>query len=60
MKIIIHTRHADLASDFKVIAEEKLRSMERFSVAKIAVLVFIIIFIQKRPQGIFALKGRQA
>jgi urea transport system permease protein len=28
--------------------------------AKIAVLVFIIIFIQKRPQGIFALKGRQA
>jgi ribosome-associated translation inhibitor RaiA len=33
VKIIIHTRHADLASDFKVIAEEKLRSMERFSVA---------------------------
>jgi urea transport system permease protein len=28
--------------------------------AKIAVLVLIIIFIQKRPQGIFALKGRQA
>ncbi|MDO8412638.1 MAG: urea ABC transporter permease subunit UrtB, partial [Gallionellaceae bacterium] len=26
--------------------------------AKIIVLVFIIIFIQKRPQGIFALKGR--
>jgi len=26
--------------------------------AKIAILVFIIIFIQKRPQGIFALKGR--
>ncbi|MCW5259784.1 urea ABC transporter permease subunit UrtB [Verminephrobacter eiseniae] len=26
--------------------------------AKIAVLVFIIIFIQKRPQGIFAAKGR--
>jgi urea transport system permease protein len=24
------------------------------------VLVFIIIFIQKRPQGIFALKGRSA
>ena len=33
MKIIIHTRHADLASDFKEIAEEKLHSMERFSVA---------------------------
>ena len=28
--------------------------------AKIAVLVFIIIFIQKRPQGLFALKGRAA
>jgi len=26
--------------------------------AKIMVLVFIIIFIQKRPQGIFAIKGR--
>ncbi len=28
--------------------------------AKIAVLVFLIIFIQKRPQGIFAIKGRSA
>ncbi len=28
--------------------------------AKIAVLVFIIVFIQKRPQGLFALKGRSA
>jgi urea transport system permease protein len=28
--------------------------------AKIAVLVFIVVFIQKRPQGIFALKGRSA
>ena len=28
--------------------------------AKIAVLVFIIIFIQKRPQGLFALRGRSA
>ena len=27
-------------------------------IAKILVLVFIIVFIQKRPQGIFALKGR--
>jgi urea transport system permease protein len=27
---------------------------------KIFVLVFIILFIQKRPQGIFALKGRAA
>jgi urea transport system permease protein len=28
--------------------------------AKIAVLVFIIVFIQKRPQGLFALRGRAA
>ena len=28
--------------------------------AKITVLVFIVIFIQKRPQGIFAMKGRSA
>jgi urea transport system permease protein len=27
-------------------------------IAKIAVLVFIIIFIQRRPQGMFAVKGR--
>ncbi len=28
--------------------------------AKIAVLVFIVIFIQRRPQGLFAMKGRSA
>jgi urea transport system permease protein len=28
--------------------------------AKIAVLIFIIVFIQKRPSGLFALKGRSA
>jgi urea transport system permease protein len=28
--------------------------------AKITVLVLIIVFIQKRPQGIFAMKGRSA
>jgi urea transport system permease protein len=28
--------------------------------AKVAVLIVIIIFIQKRPQGIFAIKGRSA
>ena len=27
-------------------------------IAKIVVLVFIILFIQKRPQGLFAMKGR--
>lgn len=37
--------------------------LEPFSGAvlgKIAILVFVILFIQKRPQGIFALKGRLA
>jgi len=32
VKINIQTRHADLAGDFQVITEEKLQSMERFSV----------------------------
>jgi urea transport system permease protein len=27
-------------------------------IAKIAVLVFVIVFIQRRPQGLFALRGR--
>lgn len=29
-------------------------------IAKIAILVFIILFVQKRPQGLFAPKGRSA
>ena len=33
MNIIFHSRHATLASDFKPVAEEKIHSMERFSVA---------------------------
>jgi ribosomal subunit interface protein len=32
MKIVFHTRHAQLAEDFREIAEEKLHTMERFSV----------------------------
>ena len=39
------------------------RSLEGWQgavLAKIMVLAFIVIFIQKRPQGIFALKGRSA
>ena len=32
MKIVIHARHAELAEDFREIAQEKLMSMERFSV----------------------------
>ena len=37
-----------------------LEPMAGAVLAKIALLVFIILFIQKRPQGLFALKGRQA
>jgi urea transport system permease protein len=37
-----------------------LEGMAGAVLAKIAVLVFIIVFIQKRPQGLFAMKGRSA
>ena len=39
-------------------ANKLLESWSGAVLAKIAVLVFIIIFIQRRPQGLFALKGR--
>jgi len=39
-------------------ANKLLESWQGAVLAKIAVLVFIIVFIQKRPQGLFALKGR--
>ncbi len=39
-------------------ANKLLESWSGAVLAKIAVLVFIIVFIQKRPQGLFALKGR--
>ena len=32
MQLIIHARHADLAEDFSQIVEEKIHSLERFSV----------------------------
>jgi ribosomal subunit interface protein len=32
MKIVFHARHAQLAADFRELAEKKLRTMERFSV----------------------------
>ena len=32
MEIIIHARNANLAEDFRVIATEKLKSLDRFSV----------------------------
>lgn len=37
-----------------------LEGMAGAVIAKIVLLVLIIVFIQKRPQGIFALKGRSA
>ena len=50
-----------------VIAAFSLGSIAKFLepwsgavLAKIIVLVFIILFIQKRPQGLFAMKGRSA
>ena len=39
-------------------ANKLLEAWQGAVLAKIAVLIFIIIFIQKRPQGMFALKGR--
>ena len=42
------------------IAQQVPRRLAGAVLAKIAVLVFIIVFIQKRPQGLFALKGRSA
>ncbi len=41
------------------IANKFLEAWQGAVLAKIAVLVFIIVFIQKRPQGLFAMKGRQ-
>ncbi len=40
------------------IANKVLEPLAGAVLAKIAVLVFIILFIQKRPRGLFALKGR--
>jgi urea transport system permease protein len=40
------------------LANKLLETWQGAVIAKIAVLVFIIVFIQKRPQGLFALKGR--
>ncbi|HKA42010.1 MAG TPA: urea ABC transporter permease subunit UrtB [Burkholderiales bacterium] len=40
------------------LSNKMLESWAGAVLAKIAVLVFIIFFIQRRPQGMFALKGR--
>jgi len=42
------------------IVNKFLEGLSGAVLAKIAVLVFIIFFIQKRPQGLFAMKGRMA
>ena len=39
-------------------ANKLLEAWQGAVLAKIAVLIFIVFFIQKRPQGLFALKGR--
>jgi urea transport system permease protein len=40
------------------VANKFLEGWQGAVLAKIAILVFIIVFIQKRPQGLFAMKGR--
>src|SRR5439155_2878945 len=40
------------------LANKALEPVAGAVLAKIAVLVFIILFIQRRPQGLFALRGR--
>jgi urea transport system permease protein len=40
------------------VVNKLIESWQGAVIAKIAVLVFIVFFIQKRPQGMFALKGR--
>ncbi len=40
------------------IANKFLEPFAGAVLAKIAILVFIVLFIQKRPRGLFALKGR--
>ena len=52
---LVGTVYAALGLGF---ANKLLESWAGAVLAKIAVLVFIIVFIQKRPPGLFALKGR--
>ena len=42
------------------VANKFLEPVTGAVLAKILVLVFIIIFIQRRPRGLFALSGRSA
>ena len=40
------------------VVNKLIESWQGAVIAKILVLVFIVVFIQKRPQGLFAVKGR--
>ncbi|HEY0707136.1 MAG TPA: urea ABC transporter permease subunit UrtB, partial [Polyangia bacterium] len=42
------------------VAQKLIEPLSGAVLGKIAVLVFIILFIQRRPQGLFAPKGREA
>jgi urea transport system permease protein len=42
------------------LANKMLEPVAGAVLAKIVVLAFIILFIQRRPQGLFALRGRAA
>ncbi len=42
------------------IVNKLLEGWQGAVLAKITVLVLIVMFIQKRPQGLFAMKGRSA
>jgi urea transport system permease protein len=42
------------------VANKLLEPVAGAVLGKIAILVFIILFIQKRPRGLFAQKGRTA
>ena len=59
------SKEKGFTAEEKAAMQDRIREMksgetegEAAVLAKIAVLVFIIVFIQKRPQGLFALKGR--
>ena len=42
MEIVIHARNANLAEDFRTIATEKLKSLDRFSVKITSIKVEIV------------------
>ena len=55
----LHSLLAEDEADGGTISPETLNRI-RAIVGQILVLVFIILFIQRRPRGLFALKGRMA